>query len=153
MGLKATVAVEVVAQIAVEEHLAVAEVLLQPTVCVVRALERRTQSLLQIRLNWIHRLQMVQLVFGISQQQRHQWNRHGKTSQQTRHMHPKSKRSSHPRSLMVLVAGLACLASPLLLRLHKRHLAQSPAMMLLSSHQSQPHQFQMIQECQGYRLL
>ena len=57
--LKAIVAVEVVAQIAVEEHLAVAEVLLQPTVCAVRALERRTQSLSQVRLIWIHRFQMV----------------------------------------------------------------------------------------------
>ena len=59
VDLKAAVAAEVVAQNAVEEHLAVAEVLLQPTVCVVLALERRTRSLLQVRLNWIHRFQMV----------------------------------------------------------------------------------------------
>lgn len=91
--LKAYVVVAAVAQIVVEGHLAVAEVLLQPTACIVQALARRTRSLLDLRPNVLRRSQMVQTVVRISQQQTaHQWNHPGKTFPQMLHNHHQSKR-------------------------------------------------------------
>lgn len=149
-----SVVVEAVVQIVAEWHLAVAEVLLQPTACVVRALPRRIQFQLEVRPNGIHRSQMVQLVGGISQQQTtHRWNHPGRTSRQMWHVHHQSKRSSHPRSLMVFVAGLVFSASLLLPQPNPSHLAQSRVMMPTLSHQLRQHRFPMTRVCLGYRLL
>ena len=67
MDLKASVAVEAVAQIVAGGHLAAAEVLLSPTACVVQALVRRTQCLLKTLPNGKPRSQTVHLAVGISQ--------------------------------------------------------------------------------------